>query len=194
MFITCDGSMNAMANVPINKAAAKLKYWESIPAEDRPISVFIFGFDSTSRSHAYRCIPKSLEIMKRLGFIDFTGFHSIAPNTLSNFMALLMGMTRPEVRETCSKDWTAPFDDCPLIWKQFHDSNYVTGFFEDGDQSFNWGGQSGFVKRPTDYYLHPLFLALRKYRTEELGVSSVIHRVSHEMPSYCHFTRMSSFT
>ena len=117
MFVKCDGSMNAVASVPPNKVEAKLKYWESIPARERPISVFIFGFDSVSRSHAYRSLPKSMAMMKRLDFVDFPAYHSVAPSTLTNFMALLMGMTRPEVRETCSTDWSTPFDDCPLIWK-----------------------------------------------------------------------------
>ncbi|CAG7817145.1 unnamed protein product, partial [Allacma fusca] len=82
-------------------------------------------------------------------------------------MGFLIGLPRHVVRKTCARNWEAPFDNCSFIWKEFDAKNYVTFFFEDGKQSFNWGGQSGFNSVPTDYYFHHLFLALRQIRRNQ---------------------------
>ncbi|CAG7831661.1 unnamed protein product, partial [Allacma fusca] len=165
LLVKCGNHTNFHANVPIKpKVQEKINYWEGIPEEERPFNVFVLGIDTVSRSHAYRSLPKSIKLMTELGFIDFEAYHSVAPSTLTNFMAMLMGLSRAQVRGTCSKSWVTPFDDCPLIWKNFSENNYVTSYVEDGAQSFNWGGQSGFVNQPTDYYLHHLFLSLAHTR------------------------------
>ncbi|CAG7727539.1 unnamed protein product [Allacma fusca] len=161
LLVKCNNFTNFHANIPIKPAVQeKINYWEGISDEEKPFNVFILGIDTVSRSHAYRSLTKSIKLMEELGFIDFQGYHSVGPSTLTNFMAMLMGLQRTKVRGTCAKDWVTPFDNCPLIWKNFSENNYVTGYVEDGPQSFNWGGQSGFVNQPTDYYLHHLFLSL----------------------------------
>ncbi|CAG7827551.1 unnamed protein product [Allacma fusca] len=165
LLVKCNNFTNFHTNIPIKPAVQeKMNYWEGISDEERPFNVFILGIDTVSRSHAYRSLTKSIKLMEELGFIDFQAYHSVAPSTLTNFMAMLMGLQRAKVRGTCAKDWVAPFDNCPLIWKNFSENNYVTGYVEDGPQSFNWGGQSGFVNQPTDYYLHHLFLSLADTR------------------------------
>lgn len=172
MFVTCNEERNALANFPLHKVRGKLEHWSSsgIPDEERPISVFLFGVDTVSRAHAYRSLPKSIAAMKRMDFVDFPGYHSVSKFTFPNFMGFLLGMTQARVRDTCAKNWSTPFDSCPFIWKNFSASNYVTGFFEDGIGSLNWGGQSGFMKPPTDYYLHPLFLAVSDQNHHNLTV------------------------
>ena len=174
IFIKCnDGGVNAEAFIPVRDGVRdKLNFWKETPEDERPYSVFMFGFDSASRSHTYRSIPKSLDVMKKMGFVDLKGYHSIAPSTLTNMMGFLMGLTRPEVRGNCARDWETPFDDCPFVWKDFSDMNYVTLYLEDGNQTFNWGGQSGFMEAPTDYYLHHMFLALADLRQEQVKVQS----------------------
>ena len=164
MFVTCGSFMNAEANVPLKDSIkVKLNHWNRVQL-DKPVSVLLFGIESTSRMHLYRSLPKSMKMMKALGFVDFTGFHSLGPSTLTNYMGFLMGLPRSVVRSGCASNWTTPYDKCPLIWNNFSNANYITAYFEDGPQSFNFFGQSGFVKQPTDYYLHPLFVAVRKFR------------------------------
>ncbi|CAG7785601.1 unnamed protein product [Allacma fusca] len=165
LLVKCNNHTNFHTNIPIKPAVQeKIKYWEGISDEEKPFSVFILGIDTVSRSHAYRSLTKSIKLMEELDFIDFQAYHSVGPSTLSNLMAMLIGLPRAKVRGTCAKDWVTPFDSCPFIWKNFSETNYVTGYVEDGSQSFNWGGQSGFVNQPTDYYLHHLFLSLARTR------------------------------
>ncbi|CAG7823765.1 unnamed protein product [Allacma fusca] len=179
LLVKCGNHTNFHANVPIKpKVQEKINYWKGIPEEERPFNVFVLGIDTVSRSHAYRSLPKSIKLMTELGFIDFEAYHSVAPSTIPNLMAMLMGLSRAQVRGTCSKSWVTPFDDCPLIWKKFSENNYVTSYVEDGAQSFNWGGQSGFVNQPTDYYLHHLFLSLAHTRgkiNKEFGRNAKKH-------------------
>ncbi|CAG7694884.1 unnamed protein product [Allacma fusca] len=168
--ITCEDFINAEASIPIKpKVQEKMKYWEKVPLDGRSPSVLLFGIDSTSRAHAYRSLPQSIDLMMKLGFVDFNSYHSVAPATLNNFMAFLMGLTRNEVRNSCAPNWTTPFDECPLIWKTFSEQKYVTSYIEDGSQTFNWGGQSGFNEAPTDYYLHHFFKQLRESRDKLLS-------------------------
>lgn len=165
-FLNVDSSITAKIEV-----TDKLNHWKRVPRKEHPYSVFLFGFDSLSRAHAYRSFKKSIPFMKELGFLDFNSYHSTSDSTLTNFIAFLMGIPRPIIRETCSKNWNTPFDTCPLVWNDFSEANYITSFVEDGDQSFNWGGDAGFRRRqPTDYYIHPMFLALRKLRRQRLNV------------------------
>jgi len=151
-----------------------MEFWDEKKQEDEelPVNVIVLGIDAVSRSHFYRSLPKTATLMKKLGFIDFKGYHSLAPSTVTNFMGFLMGLTRPEVRQTCAKDWTSSFDKCPLIWKRFDEGNYITSYIEDGDQSFNWGSQGGFKNISTDYYFHQYFLALHYSREVEFPVRS----------------------
>ena len=158
---------------PKKGVTEKMKIWEEKKKEKnvkRPVNVIFLGIDSISRSHLYRSLPQTVSLMKKLGFIDFKGYHSIAPSTLTNFMGFLMGLMRQTVRETCAKNWSSSFDACPLIWKNFSQGNYITSYMEDGSQTFNWGNQGGFREPPTDYYFHHLFLALADSRKADFKV------------------------
>ena len=156
------------------KVTKKIKFWDKKRRQDQtfPVNVIVLGIDAVSRSHFYRSLPNTATLMKKLGFIDFKGYHSLAPSTLTNFMGFLMGLTRPEVRQTCAKDLTSSFDKCPLIWKRFNQERYITSFIEDGAQSFNWGSQGGFKNIPTDYYFHQYFLAFSIQRLLQIPVRS----------------------
>ena len=169
--LRCNDSFNFEANFPIHpNVQEKMDYWKTYQ-NSNPINVVFIGIDTVSRSHAYRSIPETLKYMKEMGFHDFQGYHSIGPSTLPNFMAILFGLKRTEVRETCTSSWTSPFDSCPFIWKNFSLNNYITMYIEDGKEtSFNWGGQSGFKNKPTDYYIHPLFSAIEDLRIQNFKV------------------------
>jgi hypothetical protein len=157
-------SLNFDVNFPIHpEVKEKMNYWKNTSTQ-KPLNVIFLGIDTVSRSHAFRGLPKTMEVFKQMEFIDFQAYHSVAPSTLTNFMAFLMGLTRKEVRLSCTSSWSSPFDSCPFIWKNYSDMNYVTMYAEDGEQTFNWGGQSGFKNKPTDYYIHSLFNSIPHLR------------------------------
>jgi hypothetical protein len=184
--LRCNTSLNFGAHIPLKLSPVvkkKVEAWEkkkrSSPGPDSlPISVIVIGVDTTSRSHAFRGMPRVINLMKELGFHDFQAFHALAPYTLSLLSALLMGLTREGVRESCAPTWTSPFDPCPFIWKDLSDHDYVTLYVEDGPQSFNWGQQAGFSEKPTDYYIHALFDAIEELRIRKLPVMITIHSCS----------------
>ena len=151
-----------------NSAKEKVKFWEG--REDRPTSVLIVGLDTTSRSHVYRSLPRTLRVLRDMKFEDFRGFHTIQPSTLPNFQAMLMGLTDAQVNGGCQPTWEDPYDNCHLIWDLFNSHNYITMYHEDGAQSFNWYGGGGFARKPVDYYAHPMFLSLLEMRKNKTFV------------------------
>ncbi|CAG7679286.1 unnamed protein product, partial [Allacma fusca] len=80
-----------------------------------------------------RSLPKTMQILNEMDFLSFKGFHTIEAQTLPNFFAMLMGMTKTQVRGSCAPNWYHPYDECPMIWKEFSASHrYITAFMEDG--------------------------------------------------------------
>ncbi len=199
LLVRCGDRLNFETTFPTNKPVVveKFKHWNTRPetdgggAEVEPISVLFLGIDSVSRSHAYRSLPRTLDFMtSTLEFVDFQGYHSTSGSTLTNFMAFLMGTTRSDVRRTCAPDWHSTFDRCPLIWQEFGAAHYVTMYVEDGTQTFNWGGQSGFAEPPTDFYAHPLFnamLPLRKKHspTHAVAPGGPAKKWNDDLHAYC---------
>jgi len=174
--VRCNESFNFEVNLPIHpQVRDKMNYWKqkiTTEPESKPINVIFLGIDTVSRSHAFRSLPKTMEYLKGMGFHDFLGYHSLAPSTLTNFMAFLIGLRRSEVSATCARWWSNPYDSCPFIWKNYSSQNYVTMYAEDGEQSFNWGVQKGFNEKPTDYYIHSLFRSIEGLRLENFKVRS----------------------
>ena len=171
--MNCGNSTNGdISLAPASIVLEKQTFWKGKNEEEIPPNVLILGIDTVSRSHAYRSLPKTIGLLKQLDFQDFKSFHSVAANTLSNLIALLGGFGKEKFRKSCVKDWRSSFDSCELIWKDFAARNYVTSYIEDGYQSFNWGGQSGFINQPTDYYWHHFFMALSDVRRQQFQVSS----------------------
>ncbi|CAG7831777.1 unnamed protein product [Allacma fusca] len=163
-FTRCGNHINIEANFPMKpQVERKIQYWKD--KTDLPFNVLFFGFDTTSRAKFHRSLPQAMHLMRQMGFLDFKGYHSVAPYTLENFMGFLLGLDNPGVRSTCAPKWSSSWDACPHIWNYYSKSNFVTMYVEDGSQTFNWGGQGGFRKQPTDYYIHYLFrstLAIRR--------------------------------
>lgn len=85
-------------------------------------------------------------------------------NTFPNLMAILTGYNRTLAYGECMPDKTGKLDKCPLIWRDFRQSGYVTSYGEDETSisSFNYN-KKGFLKPPTDYYLRPYMLAAEKH-------------------------------
>lgn len=65
---------------------------------------------------------------------------------------------------SCWPNKSVKLDDCPYIWKNFSQLNYITAFLEDspGIAIFNFA-KLGFVLPPADYYMRPLAVAMHKH-------------------------------
>ena len=160
---------HAHVSTKAHELRRKLKYWDeeikpyfrSSSSRPLPPSVFVLVVDSTSRTEAYRSLPKTMNfLVNKLGFIDFKGHHPMGEPSLINALALLMGSNVSEISKfRGSKDQL--WDSVPFIWDEFEKLNYVTGFLEDLPRvgTFNWASRRGFSKAPTDLYLRPLMLA-----------------------------------
>ncbi|CAG7642277.1 unnamed protein product [Allacma fusca] len=154
-----------------NKTKAKVEYWrgrrfdsgendwEEIKSNTSiSPSVLILGIDSISRLHMYRSLAKTKEFLDANDFVEMRGYTKIGDNTFPNMMGALGGMETNKY--PCWKKKTDFMDDCPLIWKNFSSSNYVTALLEDsaGIANFNFM-KTGFLEEPTDYYLRPITVA-----------------------------------
>ncbi|CAG7834366.1 unnamed protein product, partial [Allacma fusca] len=167
----CNNSYNFEANIRTDKDSVqeKLNHWKNI--QDKPISVLMIGVDTSSRSHVHRSLPKTLGIMKNMGFVDFEGYHSVYANTIQNFYAFLMGLSEAQVYEGCRPSWFEVVDSCPLIWENFEAHKYVTLHLDDWRGSFQWVSGVGFEKQPTDYFLNALFREVLEKRDNKSGMS-----------------------
>ena len=175
---------HAQITTQSQKLQEKINYWKeeikpyfgSAGRKSLPTRVFLLVIDSTSRTEAYRSLPKTMNLLvNKLGFIDFKGHHPVGESSLANAFALLMGFKFADLskfRRSKNDFW----DSIPFIWNEFERLNYVTGFFEDVPRlgTFNRAGRRGFSKAPTNLYLRPVMLAhesafpikkVSKYRT-----------------------------
>ena len=138
-----------------NKTARKEQYWKTVRQSSSPLppSVIIIGIDSVSRNHFLRSMPETHKFLMENDFVDMRGYTKIGRNTFPNAMAFLGGMYADSKKWPCWLPEKNPMDGCPIIWKDFEKSNYVTAFMEDapGMAIFNYF-KIGFVQQPTDYY------------------------------------------
>ncbi|KAJ1521602.1 hypothetical protein ONE63_003251 [Megalurothrips usitatus] len=113
----------------------------------------------------------------RLGARSMLGYNKVEDNTFPNLVALLSGMSVPELRKTCwGSDNTAHFDACPWVWKRFRREGYVNMFAEDSA----WMGlfhylKRGFVLQPTEYDPRPLLYLGGKH------LGRALRRGSHQV-------------
>ncbi|CAG7833394.1 unnamed protein product [Allacma fusca] len=154
--------INFLANVPRNgRTDRKAKNWKL--RSKRPISILILIVDSTSRTEAYRALNKTMDILvNKLNFVDFKGHHPVAEPTMNNALALLMGLRPEDILKQYKFSRRDFWDNVPFIWDIFNQMDFITGYFEDLPMygTFNYGGQKGFLRRPTDLTLRPIMLAL----------------------------------
>ncbi|XP_034241082.1 uncharacterized protein LOC117645184 isoform X2 [Thrips palmi] len=148
------------------KAAIRAKLRENPAREpgDPRMSVLIIGVDSVSRLNYIRTMPRTSELLRSHGWYELRGYNKVEDNTFPNLMAILTGMTRPQVEERCFQTAMTPMDDCPIIWRNFSRAGYVTAYVEDEPTigTFNYK-KAGFKHAPTDYYLRPFLLAAQDH-------------------------------
>lgn len=149
-------------------------------AEENPeiskYSVFLFGIDSTSRLSAIRKLPKTYKYLTEvLGAHVFKGYMKVGDNTFPNVVPVLTGK-RPGTVDLPNPDG-GPFDlqKFPFIWQKFSMEKYATFYAEDYPiiTAFNTEA-SGFKEPPTDHYMRPWMLGLRKIEFASEVLKSVL--------------------
>lgn len=87
-------------------------------------------------------------------------------------MAVMTGYNLSLANKQCQPEVNGKQDECPFVWKEFHENGYVTSYGEDETSmsSFNFYRSGGFRTQPTDYYMRPYMLA-----TEQLLPVKVKH-------------------
>ncbi|XP_066995599.1 uncharacterized protein [Anabrus simplex] len=151
---------NTHAVVPI-KPSVKFKLRATKPGEDdQHLNVLLVGIDSMSRLNLFRTMPRTVAHLRHTGWVDLKGYNKMGDNTFPNLNSILTGLSVEQLTKICWPTKSSKLDDCPFIWKEFHNRSYVTAYAEDEPtmSTFNYH-KTGFVQPPTDYYLRPYMLA-----------------------------------
>ena len=131
--------------------------------KSRTLSVLLLGIDSVSRLNFKRSMPKTEKYLRETDWLHLRGYNKMGENTYPNLMAILTGQDNTASYEKCKP--TVPFglDNCPMLWYNYRNANYITAYGEDliSLSTFNYR-KVGFVEPPTDYYLRPYVLATEK--------------------------------
>ncbi|KAL4229746.1 hypothetical protein ACF0H5_010135 [Mactra antiquata] len=127
-------------------------------------SIFMFGIDSTSRLSFIRKLPKTYKyVTETLGAYIFKGYMKVGDNTFPNVVPILTGKL-PGTEDLPNPAGTKyNINKLPFVWQNFSREQYATVYAEDYPivAAFNTDG-SGFLEPPTDHYLRPWMLGLRK--------------------------------
>lgn len=118
-------------------------------------NVIVMGIDAVSRLNFHRTMPKTLSFLQKKGAIELLGYNKVGDNTFPNLIPMLMGISEKELTTTCIPNKESTFDNCPFVWEWYKENGYYTAFGEDSSKlgTFNYV-QNGFIKSPTDYYIH----------------------------------------
>ncbi|XP_023241495.1 uncharacterized protein LOC111639786 [Centruroides sculpturatus] len=125
--------------------------------------VFIFVIESMSRLNMIRHMPKTYSYLTDVMKVEtLKGLTKVADNSFPNMIALLTGRkVRMVPQELPGNESAGPYDHWPFIWKNFKKEGYVTALTEDEPEYtiLNYLSK-GCLRKPTDYYPRPLWLAL----------------------------------
>ncbi len=125
--------------------------------------------------NAHRHLPKTLNILQRLEAVELLGYTKIGENTFPNTVPFVAGYSEKQLESICFNSTLDPQDHCPYIWKAFDNANYLTVQAEDAPYlgGFNYL-KTGFVKKPTDFYLRPIMLAVMSHMPRPVKITYLI--------------------
>lgn len=110
-------------------------------------------------------MPKTQEVMNKFEHLEvLKGLTKIADNSYPNMTPLLTG--KRIYYNELPRDIYGPYDDWPLIWKDFQKKGYMTSLIEDDPEFtlFNYLSQGFVEKPPTDWYPRPLWLEMAGFK------------------------------
>lgn len=134
-----------------------------IPENKSAYNVIILGIDNVSRMNFHRTMPKTLNYLLDNGAIELMGYNKVGDNSYPNLIALLLGHNEAELKKICHPFYHVPYDECPFLWHWYKEAGYYTAFGEDISSlgTFNYLSD-GFMRTPTDYYMHPFMFEAQK--------------------------------
>ena len=135
----------------------------SAHARKENLNVIALGVDSVSRLNFIRQMSRTRDfLLDTLGAVEMAGYNKVADNTYVNLAPMFAGKYVHELPWT--ENSSRPFDDYAFIWKDFSARGYRTMYAEDAPTIaiFNYV-KEGFYRRPADYYLRPLSLAMEDH-------------------------------
>ncbi|CAI5450415.1 unnamed protein product [Caenorhabditis angaria] len=180
-------------------------------------SIDILGFDSTSRTQFMRHLPRTTEIMLKLGYHFLYGYNKVADNSMVNLGPILIGdmpeaISKPKFDESgdINLDWILPQNDSldptnlRFLWNVMKEKyGCETLFNEDISRAFlglfNYPQnefKGGFTKNPADHYFRKYYLAIYKkwnYAACKDGDQiqwefvQIWRRFAHYYKDICHF-------
>ncbi|XP_015126195.1 uncharacterized protein LOC107047849 [Diachasma alloeum] len=137
--------------------------WENVPATGMKLNVLMFGFDSLSRNTFIRKLPKTYHYLKQnLNTQVLEGYNIIGDGTPQALIPILTGKIELELPETRKRMGPKAnhVDVYPLIWKEYKNNGYITGFMEDVHHIGTFTYRlKGFDQQPTDHYMRTFYLA-----------------------------------
>ncbi|KAJ9574151.1 hypothetical protein L9F63_008484, partial [Diploptera punctata] len=119
-------------------------------------NLLLVGMDAVSRLNFHRQLPNTINTLNNLGMIELLGYNKVADEKFPNLVPLLTGQSTSELKKTCWLNNYETLDSCPWIWKNFHNSGFISGYGEDAaDLSMFFYHNEGLSQKPTDYDITP---------------------------------------
>ncbi|XP_022208109.2 uncharacterized protein LOC111064668 [Drosophila obscura] len=144
------------------------------PTPER-LSVMILGIDSMSQLHFDRNFPHLTTFLEYVPHTFFPGYSRVGMDAYDNVVPLLSGLRPDELETKCLSVNKSTYDNCGLLWDEFKTAGYSTSYGEDTADGIFTDGKSGFRKKPTDFYLHPVMLEMDKYTRYSLDANELVH-------------------
>lgn len=137
--------------------------WNKLPSDSLKLNVLMFGFDSLSKNTFIRKLPKSYRYLKKtLDTLVLDGYNIVGDGTPQALIPITTGKIELELPETRKRMGSKAdyVDVYPMIWKEYKDNGYVTGFMEDVPHIGTFTYRlKGFRNQPTDHYMRTYYLA-----------------------------------
>lgn len=152
-----------MAGVKDDPEVKEKSKWEYVGNKAFKLNVLMFGFDSLSRNTFIRKLPKTYQYLKEyLGALILEGYNIVGDGTPQALIPILTGKIELELPDTRKRMGVKAnyVDVYPMIWNQYKENNYITGFMEDVHHIGTFTYRlKGFKKEPTDHYMRTFYLA-----------------------------------